>query len=241
MSDYLNPATDPAVVNANYLGTGRVVMPDFLQPDFAAAIEREMIEQQDWNLVFRDNNRHYDLHRIQWQALTDDNYRQLRERIIAFSQHNFQYWYYNIPMYDMVAEGRPLSPNLQLLYQLLQSPDFIALMRQFTGVQELDFADCQATRYTDGSFLTTHDDEVTDKNRYCAYVLGLTQDWQADWGGLLTFPDKENREGEYFLPGFNSLSLFSVPQPHFVSMVNPMAQRARLSITGWLRSHSSKP
>jgi Rps23 Pro-64 3,4-dihydroxylase Tpa1-like proline 4-hydroxylase len=114
-------------------------------------------------------------------------------------------------------------------------------MRQFIGVEAVEFADCQATRYSEGCFLTTHDDEVVGKNRYAAYVLGLTQDWQADWGGLLTFPAGETQAGEYFLPGFNSLSIFSVPQPHFVGMVNPMAQRARLSITGWLRSHSSKP
>jgi Rps23 Pro-64 3,4-dihydroxylase Tpa1-like proline 4-hydroxylase len=209
-----------------------------LNADFACAIADELTKEQDWNLVFRDNGRHYDLHRTQWEALVGETYRLLRERVIAVGRLEFQYWYYNLPLYDMVATGRTLSPALGQLYQLLQSEDFIGRMRELTAVPAVDFADCQATRYTEGSFLTTHDDEVAGKHRHAAYVLGLSRDWCPDWGGLLSFPQHRGKPAQYLLPDFNSLYLFRVPQPHFVSMVSPLAERPRYSITGWLRSRS---
>jgi Rps23 Pro-64 3,4-dihydroxylase Tpa1-like proline 4-hydroxylase len=39
-----------------------------------------------------------------------------------------------------------------------------------------------------------------------------------------------------FIPDFNVLRLFSVPQTHHVSYVAPWAAERRLSITGWLRT-----
>ena len=38
-----------------------------------------------------------------------------------------------------------------------------------------------------------------------------------------------------FVPLWNSLSLFRVPQPHVVSLVEPWAGSPRYSITGWFR------
>jgi len=38
-----------------------------------------------------------------------------------------------------------------------------------------------------------------------------------------------------FVPAFNALNLFAVPQPHSVGFVTPFAARRRYSVTGWLR------
>jgi len=237
MSEELfNASADLQSAGSRFAQDGRALIPDILHSDFARELAAELLEEEDWNLVFRDNGRHYDLHRTQWQALTEQNHQLLRQRVLAVGRLEFQYWYYNIPLFDMVSQGRTLGPQAQQLYDLLQSDAFIGRMRQVTTVPAIDFADCQATLYKEGSFLSRHDDEVAGKNRHAAFVLGLSSDWRADWGGLLTFPDDESGSGSYFQPGFNNLYLFRVPQPHLVSMVSPLAQQGRLSITGWLRS-----
>ena len=53
-------------------------------------------------------------------------------------------------------------------------------------------ADAQLTRYRQGHFLTAHDDHVEGKQRYYAYVLGLTDGWRIDWGGLLAFHGEDD-------------------------------------------------
>jgi Rps23 Pro-64 3,4-dihydroxylase Tpa1-like proline 4-hydroxylase len=79
-----------------------------------------------------------------------------------------------------------------------------------------------------------HSDETAVERRRIAYVINLTRGWRPDWGGLLHFADDEGNVVDTFFPHFNSLSLFTVPQNHFVSYVAPYAQGKRSAVTGWL-------
>jgi Rps23 Pro-64 3,4-dihydroxylase Tpa1-like proline 4-hydroxylase len=108
-------------------------------------------------------------------------------------------------------------------------------MADVIGPSDVAFADAQATRYGPGDFLTAHDDAVEGKHRRAAYVFGLSRDWRAEWGGLLLFHEPEG-EVRGYVPQYNALNLFAVPQPHSVSLVAPFAPRERLSVTGWLRA-----
>jgi Rps23 Pro-64 3,4-dihydroxylase Tpa1-like proline 4-hydroxylase len=67
-------------------------------------------------------------------------------------------------------------------------------------------------------------------------VFGLTPQWRIEWGGLLLFHGADGQVERGFVPRFNSLALFAVPQLHSVSMVTRAAPYRRYSITGWLRS-----
>jgi SM-20-related protein len=66
--------------------------------------------------------------------------------------------------------------------------------------------------------------------------LNLTHQWRADWGGILNFLDADGHVAEGYVPAFNALNLFRVPQRHNVSYVAPFAMNGRYSITGWLRA-----
>ncbi len=52
--------------------------------------------------------------------------------------------------------------------------------------------------------------------RIAAYVLNMTPQWRPDWGGALLFSDRPGHISEGYLPAFNALNLFSVPQEHLV-------------------------
>lgn len=122
------------------------------------------------------------------------------------------------------------------MLDFLNGPDFLALVRGVTGDDGIAFADAQATRYRPGHVLTGHDDAAEGKNRLYAYVLNLTREWRADWGGVLAFEGTDGHVEEGFAPAFNALNLFAVPMRHAVTQVASFAPRDRLSITGWLRS-----
>jgi Rps23 Pro-64 3,4-dihydroxylase Tpa1-like proline 4-hydroxylase len=129
--------------------------------------------------------------------------------------------------------GRDPHLPLHAVLEFFNGPQFLEFIRRFTGDRELAMVGAQATRYLPGQFLRMHDDRHDDENRRYAYVLNLSRDWQADWGGLLHFVDADGGAREAFLPRFNSLSLFKVPAQHFVGLVAPWAQQPRLAITGW--------
>jgi Rps23 Pro-64 3,4-dihydroxylase Tpa1-like proline 4-hydroxylase len=140
-----------------------------------------------------------------------------------------------------MADAERLAAHDDLLArfaEFLTSPEMLALVRRLTGRDDIAFADGRATRYREGHFLTTHDDDVSVKHRVAAYVVGLTHAWRAEWGGRLQFLDGEGHVAKGFVPRFNALNLLAVPQPHLVSPVTALAGplAASFSVTGWFRS-----
>lgn len=232
----LNPKLRPAAIREVFARSGRVHIPDLLQAESAQAIHRALSAAKDWQLSLNSGERHLDLSEEQLQLLPTAQQVLLVERVHQNARSAFQYVFNNIPMHDLHARAALHEQTLVQTCDLLNSAEFLALMREITGMPAIAFADSQATWYRPGHFLTTHDDAVDGKNRLVAYVLSLTQHWQADWGGILQFIDEDGHVAEGYTPRFNALNLFRVPQRHCVSYVTPAAGAARYSITGWLRS-----
>ena len=148
----------------------------------------------------------------------------------AGSTQGFSYAFEHIP-----ALEAGVVPELVGVEALVRSQGFLDIGRRLLG-DDICFADAQACRYGPGHFLTTHDDNVAGKHRRAAYVLSLTPEWRADWGGLLLFHDEKGRVTNGLVPGFNVLNIFKVPVAHSVSAVAPFAPARRYTITGWLRT-----
>ncbi|MBP8073105.1 MAG: 2OG-Fe(II) oxygenase, partial [Brevundimonas sp.] len=107
---------------------------------------------------------------------------------------------------DLEPDDSPRDAVSEVL-DLLNGEDFIAFVRRVTGDDRIDFADAQATRYRPGHVLTGHDDAAEGKNRLYAYVLNLTRDWRADWGGVLAFEGADGHIEQGFAPAFNALNI----------------------------------
>ena len=146
----------------------------------------------------------------------------------------FRFAYDSYMMVTAYKEQRDPGLLLHRVLELFNSPDYLAFMRQLTGDARIRRINAQATRYRAGHFLRFHTDEEHDEGRLYAYVLNLTRDWQADWGGLLQFIGDDGGVQGTFPPRWNTLSLFAVPAGHAVSLVAPWAGGERLAITGWL-------
>lgn len=212
----------------------RVLIPNILSNDCAKLLVKDLSSLPDWNLVFRNNQKHYDLSAGGFAALELTEREEIKTSIYSCAQQDFGYMYKNYPIFDLVQSGNCMD-SLEEFLQFLNSDVVLDTVRHITGFKNIEFTDAQATCYEPGHFLSSHNDSVTGKNRLAAYVFNLTPDWHPDWGGNLMFHDENNNVTDVIVPGINTLSLFAVGIKHAVSLVSPFARRPRMSITGWFR------
>ncbi|SEK29741.1 Proline 4-hydroxylase (includes Rps23 Pro-64 3,4-dihydroxylase Tpa1), contains SM-20 domain [Roseateles sp. YR242] len=229
--NYLNPTLDFAALGHTLRTTGRVLIRDFFATEVADALDRSL-QKIDWQLAYRDANGDRRLTGEQLRSLTPEQRWQLTEGIHSVAREGFQFSFFSDSLVEALQQGR--NDLLARFMRWMADEEFLSRMRQLSGDEAINGVYAQATLYSRGNFLTSHDDHVEREDRRIAYVINLTRRWSPDWGGLLHFTGEDGSVLETFYPHFNSLSLFTVPQPHFVSYVPPFAMGERQAITGWL-------
>jgi len=231
----LNPSLDPDLLRLTFEATRRVRISDFLAPDCAAALHAELRSRGDWRQVVNSGAKVYDLDRAARERMSPEQAAALETAVYAGARSGFQHRYEAIRVPDDPGERRISRDLLAAFADFMSRAEALEFLRRATGLDEIRFADAQATAYGPGDFLTAHDDAVEGKGRLAAYVLGLTPSWRAEWGGLLLFHDDDGLSVDGVVPRFNTLNLFAVPQMHSVSLVSRAAPVRRYSLTGWLR------
>lgn len=236
LSDFaLNPALDATSLAGCFARDGRIQIQEFLAPGLAAALSESIRERDDWVQVVNSGDKVFELSRSVRAEMSEAQRAALDTAVYAGARGGFQYRYETIRVPDD-AKLRLASDHLLdgLAHWLSTGParDFL---KTVTGREDVDYVDAQATAYAPGDFLTAHDDDVAGKRRTAAYVFGLTPQWRPEWGGLLLFHD-DRRISDGFVPAFNTLNIFRVPQRHSVSEVTRAAPHRRYSVTGWLRT-----
>ncbi|MGQ0800690.1 MAG: 2OG-Fe(II) oxygenase [Pseudomarimonas sp.] len=226
---------DLAALTQQFRANGRIHVADFLLPEVANCIHQTAREWREWGLVTRVGGQHRVFDADAMEALTPERRAPLDELVFAEAKAGFQYLYERFPLYERGRSEQLGHHGLDQAYALIRSPPFIDLARELCGNSDIRFADGQLTRYRRGHFLTLHDDSAPELQRVAAYVLNLSRDWAADFGGQLQFTDSTGHVTEAVLPRFNQLTLFKVPTPHLVSAVAPFVTGARFAITGWFR------
>ena len=232
----LNPRLERRTVARRFASASRVHVPDLLERAGAESLFRHLRGRDDWRLVFNQGEKLFELDRAAQAALTEEQRAQLDIPIYQRARREFQFRYETIRVPDGEAERAASGSLLADFARFMSSPEMLGFLRSVTGIRNIEFADAQGTAYGPGHFLTVHDDDVAGKNRLAAYVLNLTPEWRADWGGLLMFHAADGHVEQAFTPRFNALNIFKVPQRHSVSYVAPYVPYRRYAITGWLRS-----
>jgi len=232
----LNCALDPDRLGLEFQERRRVQIPDFLAPDCAAALIGELRRRADWRQIINSGANVYDLDRATRERMPPHAAAALDEAVYAGARIGFQHRYEAIRVPDDEAARSASGDPLAAFATFMSGGEARDFLRRVTGLDEIGFADAQATAYSPGDFLTAHDDAVEGKGRLAAYVLSLTSGWRVEWGGILLFHDDRGLSIDGLVPNFNSLNLFAVPQVHSVSIVSRAAPYRRYSVTGWLRS-----
>jgi Rps23 Pro-64 3,4-dihydroxylase Tpa1-like proline 4-hydroxylase len=233
----LDPTLEPEAFRPVFKQFNRLHIPGILVPEDAAGVQRAILASASWRRLIRAaDGLDYDIPVEEIEELPAGERATFEDAVRAEATDAFRYMFDGVRMSDEVLKGRPIDPRLFSVLQFLNSDAFLGFVRRLTGDDRAVFADAIATRYLPGHFLTAHDDEAPGENRLFAYVLNLTGRWRADWGGMLLFLDEQDHVAEGYVPAFNALNIFRVPQRHAVSFVTPYAGGPRLSVTGWIRS-----
>lgn len=232
----INPELDLAYWRTRLHERGRVQVTDYLQPEAAQRLQHCLVDEVPWTLAIRDAHGPRTIPHSDYAAMAADEAARTMARAatVPVGEDAFRFAYDSYMMVTAHKEGRDPGLVLHRVLEFMNAPDHLAFQRALTADARVRRVTAQATRYRPGQFLRYHTDLQADVGRLYAFVINLTARWEADWGGLLQFIDDDGRVTETFTPRYNTLSLFTVPAGHAVSLVAPWAEADRLAITGWL-------
>jgi SM-20-related protein len=231
----MNPGLAPGKLRAEFATKKRLQMRDFLTEESARTIYADL-QNLDWWLAYRDGGAVIELSPEQLRTLSAEQAAAIRQTVDEGARQGYQFLYNYFPLFKQYFVTGGGDRAVFRLYEFLNSPQMIGFFRELTGLDDIAWADGQATLYRATHFLKFHTDDVPAEKRRAAYVLNLTPDWDLDWGGLLQFWSDENDVEHAYRPIFNALNIFTVPSRHSVSAVASYAPGLRFSITGWLRA-----
>lgn len=219
-----------------YARSHRIHIPDVLTHPQAQWLHGVLANETSWNTVLNSESAVYDLTPQTIESLPPGKWDALRNAVVASASHRFHYMFENCRLSEAGEAYRDPAHPLAAVVSFLNAPETLDVFRRITGHKGIARVDAQATSYGPGHFLHPHDDLDPGKGRLAAYVLNMTPEWRAEWGGVLTFLDEDGHVAEGYAPRFNALNIFDVGVSHYVSYVAPYALHPRLSVTGWLRS-----
>lgn len=209
----------------------RVQIPNFLQADAAELLAEELARRVPWQLAERSSGVPMTTPRGQYPD--DAEYARLLRSGYEQAADSYQFAYDTYMLKRAAREGWDPELGVRFVLPFFNSPEFIEFARYLSANPAINAVVAQCTRYRPGQYLLPHNDEDTEEGRRLAFVINLSRDWKPDWGGQLQFLDADGNILQSFLPRWNSLSLFRVPQVHQVTLVAPWAAQPRHAITGW--------
>jgi SM-20-related protein len=230
----LNPALDAAALGHDYAVKKRLQVREFLEASSAEAVYKALRELP-WGLAYNEGATVHQLSPDRVAAMDDREGSRIMAGIQERARAQYQFLYAYFPVLAAYMSPTPQRFGIFDFFEFINSAAVLDFVRRLTGLEQIRWADGQATWYRPGHFLKAHTDEDPSTGRVAAYVMNLSPTWERDWGGLLQFFDSRDNVEEAYKPAFNTLNIFTIPQLHSVSMVPTYVTAERLAVTGWFR------
>lgn len=232
----LSPDLDRAALAATLRRDGRVQVHNVLTDAAAARMERCLTQETPWSFTWFDGEAACIIDHDRMKEVSREEWAALQKKLFALARKDFTYACFLYPMQEAMRLGRDPGLYIHDFFRFLNGPEMMTLIRELLDDPTVSTADAQASRFGPSNFLSWHNDLVPDANRRCAYVFNFTRTWLPDWGGYLQFYDARGNGTAAFRPDFNTLNIFTVPQPHSVTFVPPFAGGWRYAVSGWYRA-----
>lgn len=235
----VNSAIDTAPLAEEFARKRRIQVRNVLTTPTAQALRKALTELTPWGLAMQAGDgepRDFRVEELREQAGAAKAQALSKTVHAAAQRGHYAFLYGRYPMVRAYQEEWNPGGLHDVLIEHINTEPFLQLVREVTGFDDLIKADGQATLFGRQHFLGLHQDLQVDEGWKVAYVLNMTVDgWRPDWGGYLLFYDDDGDVIEGFMPRFNTLNLFAVPQHHSVTFVPPFAPQGRVAISGWFR------
>lgn len=230
----INPNHDLQALSNTLQKNSRLQIPNFFTEQSADFLYRLLIENKHWYLSYNEQENNYESSMEQLQALEPKQRQIFMNNIYLRARSGFQYVFNQYYMTQAIELNENPGHPLHQVQEFVNSKQTLDFMRKLTGEPLITKADSYATQYLPGHFLTDHDDRHDTHDRVAAYVFSMTKNWNKNWGGQLVFFDDDGNIEQGFIPSFNTLNIFLIPQSHSVQQVAPYAGESRTSYLGWL-------
>ena len=235
----VNPDADTASAARAFAERRRTQVADVLTRDTATALRKALMEVTPWGLAMQAADgapRDFRVEELRGKPGTDEAETLNRQVHDAATRGHYSFRYARYPMVRAYQEKWNPGGLHDVLLEHINTEPFLDLVRTVTGFDDLVKADGQATLFGRQHYLGMHQDQQVEEGWKVAYVLNMTVDgWRPDWGGYLMFYDDEGDVIDGYMPRFNTLNLFAVPQHHAVTFVPSFAPQGRIAISGWFR------
>ena len=230
----INPDLDPNELKAAFLRKERLQVPDFFTPESADYLYQLLLDNSTWYLTYNEGQENYESSVAEFQALEPVQRQRFMGRIYQRASDQFQYVFNQYYISQAIELGEQPGHPMHQMQEFMNRDSTLSFMRTLTGQDDIRKADSYASWYAPGHFLTQHDDLHGTHDRVAALAFSMTRDWNPNWGGHLAFFDDAGNIEEAFLPSFNTLNIFLIPQKHAVQQVAPFATARRTSYLSWL-------
>ena len=228
----LNPDLDRKALKAAFKKDRRVLLADFLAGDGAEQLFAFIATRLRWGLSFNEGEKAVVYTPDRLAGMTGRRQRDLLQKIFTRAQTGYQYLYKCFPITTDPAVSAVSDEIIHDLLDFLNGDAVLALIREISGVTELAAAEAEVAFFAQQHFAGRHDGGANGGGKRLAFEFGLTRDWRTDWGGYLQFFDEDGDVVAGIPPGFNTLTLFALPQDHNIGMIAPFTDVARLAISG---------
>lgn len=233
----LNPNLDAEALAQQYAADQRLRVTDLLLPEVAQRLQGACRDEAPFDYLCHVDGKNRVIKAAEMRDLGLHEARELQEKIVSAASEGVGFLYGGFQIGNADRDpGNEETAFLHEVFDFLGSDEMLSFIATVTGLTDLRSVDAQYTRYMPGQFLTRHKDDITSEARRVAFVIGLSERWHPDWGGLLQFFDDDGTPRDAWTPAFNTLALFDVRHVHSVTYVTPFAREPRLSLTGWFRA-----
>lgn len=227
----LNSNLDRTQLAEAFARKGRVHIRNLLTDAAAQRLLYALEHETPWRLMFNEGEK------IRaFETISEEAHQRMAVAAWERAHSSFQYFH---RFYHLLLNRKIMpSPDhyLTRLIAFLSGPHFLAFVREVTGMEAIvGPASTTATLYKPLDFLNVHNDRDPGGKRLAAFSLNMTPKWRPDWGGALQFFDGNDHIVDGYLPTFNAMNLFRVPQRHSISQV-AMFGGWRYAVSGWLVS-----
>lgn len=214
-------------LKGEYIKINAVQINDILEESFAEALFKHAFLEKNWVLStgFGKNK---------FQKATTKQFEKANALQIKNVNNHFKNDEFTYIFHRSMNNNKPNFLEFCIRKQL-NSEKFIEMINNITNKNITRLSTMFLSKYKPNNFLSPHSDKGNGK---VAFVLNLSKFWKPQYGGILNFLDESRKNIiRSYVPGFNNLILFEVPEngdkPHFVSHVAPNIKHNRYAITGW--------
>lgn len=206
MSEIVNPYLDIVKARRDYRDFKWSRLADVLLASIAERVIHELVKKVEFENCFMVADNEVGMSDTHLAALPEEQRAKLITQVYESASLGKGYLY---ACKNIDCEYQSNEPTMLVnVFNWLNSNDTLELVSDITGCGELQFASCNAVRFSKGHFITNGAQCFDTEKGKVGFVIDLTPDWNSNWGGLLHLNSVYEGSGVTFTPMFNNMVLF---------------------------------